>query len=47
MTPLEAKRFGKGLTVPMVWLGLEDFRRRVLADQFPLRIELIRIQKPG
>jgi hypothetical protein len=37
MTPLEAKAFGKGLAEPVVWIGLEDFRRRAGADQFPLR----------
>jgi hypothetical protein len=44
MTPLEAKGFVKGLAEPVVWLGLEDFRGLVGADQFPLRIGLIRIQ---
>jgi hypothetical protein len=32
------------LAEPVVWLGLEDFRGMVGADQFPVRIELMRIQ---
>jgi hypothetical protein len=43
-TPWEGKGFGKGLAEPLAWLGLEDFRGLVGADQSILQEELISLE---